>query len=170
MLRILPSVGAWILRAIGRTLRLDFQGGGAAFERARGGQPVIIAFWHDQQLMMPLFYQGPRASALISRHRDGELIARIAARFGFEAVRGSTTRGGAAALRRLIELGRTGRDLIVTPDGPKGPRHVAKQGAVIVAQATGLPIMPVALAYSKKNSFRAGIGFNSRFPSVVGAS
>lgn len=166
-LRVGPPLGVWLLRVIGRTLRLDFHAGGAAFERARGGNPVIIAFWHDQQLMMPLFYQGKGAAALISRHRDGELIARIAARFGFGAVRGSTTRGGAPALRRLIELGRSGHDLIVTPDGPKGPRHVAKQGVVFLARATQMPIMPVAVAYSKKKSSQAGIVSRCRSSSAV---
>ncbi len=166
--RLVPLLGTGLLRMIGRTLRLDFCAGGAAFERARCGRPVIIAFWHDQQLMMPLFYQGKGAVALISRHRDGELIARIAARFGFDAVRGSTTRGGPAALRRLIERGRAGQDLIVTPDGPKGPRHVAKEGAVLLAQATQLPIVPVAVAYSKKKSSRAGIASRCRCRSAGG--
>ena len=169
-LKVVPPLGAWLLRTIGRTLRLDFHAGGTAFEVARGAHPVIIAFWHDQQLLMPLFYRGKGASALISRHRDGELIARIAARFGFDAVRGSTTRGGAAALRRLIELGRSGQDLIVTPDGPKGPRHVAKQGAVLLAKATHLPIVPVALAYSKKKSSRAGMVSNCRIRLAGGSS
>lgn len=165
-LRLVPRLGASLLRMIGRTLRLDFRAGGAALEQARASRPVIVTFWHDQQLMMPLFYQGRGASVLISRHRDGELIARILARFGMEAVRGSTTRGGPAALRRLIELGRSGRDLIVTPDGPRGPRHVAQKGAVLLARAAQLPIVPVAVAYSKKKSSRVGTDSSCRSPSA----
>ena len=155
-LTLLPPIGAWLIRMIGRTLRLDVQKSGEAFETVRGQRSVIVAFWHDQQLMMPLFYHGPGASVLISRHRDGELIARIASRFGLEAVRGSTSRGGAVALRRLVELGRSARDLIVTPDGPRGPRHTAQRGAVYLAKATGLPIVPVAVAYSKKKPSPVG--------------
>ena len=69
---------------------------------------------------------------------------------GIEAVRGSSTRGGALALRELIRLGRSGADLVVTPDGPKGPRQVAKLGVVQLAKATGLPIVPLAFSCSKK--------------------
>jgi lysophospholipid acyltransferase (LPLAT)-like uncharacterized protein len=99
---------------------------------------------------------------LISRHQDGEIIARIISRFGHRAVRGSSTRGGALALRELIRLGRSGADLVVTPDGPKGPRQVAKIGVVQLAKATGLPIVPLAFSCSKKNTLRAGIGSWSR--------
>jgi lysophospholipid acyltransferase (LPLAT)-like uncharacterized protein len=99
---------------------------------------------------------------LISQHGDGEIIARIIARFGHEAVRGSSTRGGAGALRALIKLGRSGRDVVVTPDGPKGPRQVAKLGVVQLAKATGLPIVPLTFACSKKNSSRVGIASWSR--------
>ena len=93
---------------------------------------------------------------------DGEIIARIISRFGHRAVRGSSTRGGALALRELIRFGRSGADLVVTPDGPKGPRQVAKLGVVQLAKATGLPIVPMAFGCSKKNSSRAGIGSWSR--------
>lgn len=132
----------------------------------REGRNIILAFWHAQQLMIPIGYRGKGSHVLISRHGDGEIIARIIARFGHEAVRGSSTRGGAGALRALIKLGRSGRDVVVTPDGPKGPRHVAKLGVIHLAKATGLPIVPLAFACSKKNSLRAGIATWShiRFP------
>lgn len=133
-------------------------GGHEAVDALYGeGRPIILAFWHSQQLMIPIGYRGTGSHVLISRHGDGEIIARIIARFGHEAVRGSSTRGGAGALRALIKLGRSGRDVVVTPDGPKGPRHVAKLGVIHLAKATGLPIVPLAFACSKKNSLRAGI-------------
>jgi lysophospholipid acyltransferase (LPLAT)-like uncharacterized protein len=124
----------------------------------RQGQHIILAFWHAQQLMIPTGYRGTGANVLISQHQDGEIIARIVSRFGHCAVRGSSTRGGALALRELIRLGRSGADLVVTPDGPKGPRQVAKLGVVQLAKATGLPIVPLAFGCSKKNFSRAGIG------------
>jgi lysophospholipid acyltransferase (LPLAT)-like uncharacterized protein len=107
---------------------------------------------------------------LISQHGDGEIIARIIARFGHQTVRGSSTRGGATALRALIKLGRSGWDLGVTPDGPKGPRQVAKLGVVQLAKATGLPIVPMVFACSKKNSLRAGIATWSRIRSPGASS
>jgi lysophospholipid acyltransferase (LPLAT)-like uncharacterized protein len=133
------------------------------------GGHLILAFWHAQQLMVPTGYRGPGANVLISQHQDGEIIARIISRFGHRAVRGSSTRGGALALRELIRLGRSGADLVVTPDGPKGPRQVAKLGVVQLAKATGLPIVPLAFGCSKKNSSRAGIGSWSRIPGPEGS-
>jgi len=107
---------------------------------------------------MPLAYRGRNAHILISQHRDGELVYRILKRFGFHAVRGSTTRGGTIAFRQLLRLGRSGADLVVTPDGPQGPRHVVQPGIVRLARATSLPIVPLVFSCSKKKSFPVGIG------------
>jgi lysophospholipid acyltransferase (LPLAT)-like uncharacterized protein len=161
-LSVLPPVGAALIRGIARTMRHETRGQEAVDALYREGGHAIIAFWHAQQLMIPIGYRGTRAHVLISQHGDGEIIARIIARFGHGAVRGSSTRGGAKALRALIKLARSGQDVAVTPDGPKGPRHVAKLGVIQLAKVTGLPIVPVAFACSKKNSLRAGIATWSR--------
>ena len=149
-LNVLPPIGAGIIRLLGWTMRVRTEGADQVDALYQQGHHLIIAFWHGQQLMMPLTYRGTGAHILISQHRDGELIHRIVSRFGFRSVRGSTTRGGASALRDLIRLGRTGADLVVTPDGPKGPRHVAQMGVVQLAQVTGLPIVPLTFSCSKK--------------------
>ena len=159
---VLPPIGAAVIRGLGRSMRLDSQGHEQVDALYRQGRHIILAFWHAQQLMIPTGYRGSGANVLISRHQDGEIIARIISRFGHRAVRGSSTRGGALALRELIRLGRSGVDLVVTPDGPKGPRQVATLGVVQLAKATGLPIVPLAFSCSKKNSLRAGIGSWSR--------
>lgn len=161
-LSVLPPIGAAVIRGLGRSMRLDSRGHEQVDALYRQGRHIILAFWHAQQLMIPTGYRGPGANVLVSRHQDGEIIARIISRFGHRAVRGSSTRGGALALRELIRLGRAGSDLVVTPDGPKGPPQVAKLGVVQLAKATGLPIVPLAFSCSKKNSSRAGIGFWSR--------
>ncbi|MDH4085926.1 MAG: lysophospholipid acyltransferase family protein [Nitrospira sp.] len=156
-LSVLPPVGAALIRGIARTMRHETRGQEAVDALYREGGHAITAFWHAQQLMIPFGYRGPGAHVLISQHGDGEIIARIIARFGHGAVRGSSTRGGANALRALIKLARSGQDVAVTPDGPKGPRHVAKLGVIQLAKASGLPIVPIAFACSKKNSLRVGI-------------
>lgn len=156
-LSVLPPVGASIIRGLGRTMRLKQQGHEQVDALYREGRHIILAFWHAQQLMIPFGYRGTGSHVLISQHGDGEIIARIIARFGHQAVRGSSRRGGAGALRTLIKLGRSGQDLVVTPDGPTGPRQSAKLGVVQLAKATGLPIIPLAFSCSKKNSSRVGI-------------
>ena len=153
----LPPVGAAVIRGIARSMQCETRGHEEMDALYRDGRHIILAFWHAQRLMIPVGYRGTGSHVLISHHGDGEIITRIIARFGHEAVRGSSTRGGAGALRALIKLGRSGQDLVVTPDGPKGPRQVAKLGVVQLAKATGLPIVPLAFACSKKNSSRAGI-------------
>jgi lysophospholipid acyltransferase (LPLAT)-like uncharacterized protein len=161
-LTVLPPVGEALIRFLGRALRIRTENADVVDRLYREGRNVIIAFWHSRQLMMPLAYRGKEAHVLISQHRDGELIHRIVARFGARSVRGSTTRGGAQALRQLIRLGRSGVDLAVTPDGPRGPRQVAQLGVIQLAQVTGLPIVPVTFSCSKKKSSRVGTG--SSFP------
>lgn len=163
-LSALPPVGSALIRGVARSMRCETRGHDAVDALYREGRPIILAFWHAQQLMIPMGYRGAGAHVLISQHGDGEIIARIIARFGHQAVRGSSTRGGASALRALIKLGRSGRDVVVTPDGPKGPRHVAKLGVIQLAKATGLPIVPLAFACSKKNSLQAGTATWSRIP------
>lgn len=167
---LLPPIAAVLVRMLFWTMRCETRGHEAVDALYREGHHIVLAFWHAQQLMIPMGYRGAGSHVLISQHGDGEIIARIIARFGHEAVRGSSTRGGAAALRALIKLGRAGRDVVVTPDGPKGPRCKAKLGVIQLAKATGLPIVPLAFACSKKNSLRAGIDTWSRTPSPKACS
>ncbi len=156
-LSILSFLGVVTIRLLGKSMSLQSYRFEPVDHVYQDGRNIILAFWHGQQLMIPLGYRGPHPEILISRHRDGELIYRIVKRFGFGAVRGSTTRGGPKALRQLIRLGRQGVDLVITPDGPKGPRHCVQQGVVALAKFTGLPIVPLAFACSKKKSFPVGI-------------
>ena len=164
---VVPPIGWQTIRLLSRTVRLRVEGAEKIDQLLAQGRRMIIVFWHAQQLMMPLAYRGAEAHVLISRHGDGELIQRIIARFGLRAVRGSSTRGGVEALRELIRLGRSGVDLVMTPDGPKGPRQVAKMGVIQLARATGLPIIPLAFGCSKKKSSRAGTALSCRIHSHV---
>lgn len=163
-LSLLPPVGAALLWGIAATIRPETRGHEDVDAFYRTGGHIILAFWHAQQLMIPAGYRGTGAHVLISQHGDGEIIARIIARFGHQAVRGSSTRGGAGALRALIKLGRSGNDLVVTPDGPKGPRQVAKLGVVQLAKATGLPIVPIAFACSTNQRFSSWDRFMVPYP------
>jgi len=114
--------------------------------RWQAGERFIIAFWHEQLVLMPCFRRWPRVAILISQHRDGDLIARAVAPLGIDSVRGSSTRGGAAALRGMLRAYQHGASLAWTPDGPRGPRRIAKGGIVQAARATGAAIVPVGAA------------------------
>jgi lysophospholipid acyltransferase (LPLAT)-like uncharacterized protein len=157
---LIPPFGYAAIRALGWTLRIRTLHVDRINAFWQAGRPVILAFWHGRQLMLPLGYRGFRLYILVSEHRDGELIHRIVRRFGFDTVRGSSTRGGVRALRQMARLGRSGAGLAVTPDGPRGPRCVAQAGVVELAKLTGLPILPFTFAASKKNS--SGVGTDSK--------
>jgi hypothetical protein len=128
---------------LGKTTRKRYVGGEELFARWQRGEQVILAFWHDRILLMPFPYRGRKACIMNSIHRDGEIITRVIKRFGIRSVRGSSTRGWIGGLKDMLEAYRQGYDLIVVPDGPRGPRHHAKPGVLQLARATGAPIFPV---------------------------
>jgi lysophospholipid acyltransferase (LPLAT)-like uncharacterized protein len=109
------------------------------------GRPFILAFWHGQLLPMVYLHRNEGITVLVSEHKDGEYIARVIHRYGYRTARGSSTRGGVKGLRGIVRAGREGRELAFTPDGPQGPRHQFKWGALAAAQLSGLPLVPVSL-------------------------
>jgi len=167
-LSLLPLAAAWGLRLLGKTMDLTSLSGERVDALIREGKPIIIAFWHGRQLMMPLAYRGSSASILISQHRDGEIIARIMKYFGFASIRGSSTRGGGQAVRQLLKVAHQGQDLVITPDGPHGPACRVQTGVVYLAKRTGFPIVPLTFACSKKKSFPVGINFKFLFHGLKG--
>jgi lysophospholipid acyltransferase (LPLAT)-like uncharacterized protein len=115
----------------------------------RKGEPVVFAFWHGHLLPLVHYHRNEGIVVLVSEHGDGEYITRIIHRHGFGAARGSSTRGGARGLRGLVRAARAGRDLALTPDGPRGPRQEFKWGALVAAQLTERPIIPLAVAATR---------------------
>lgn len=153
---VLGFLGGWLIRILSRLVRFRHHGEGPMRAREKAGERSLIAFWHRHLLLMPNCYRGEKVTVLISRHRDGEIVARATDWLPRISVsRGSSTRGGAAAVRQLLRRVREGYDLAITPDGPRGPVRVAKPGAVQVAALAGIPVIPVALAASRRKLFRS---------------
>lgn len=148
--RALQKAATWLLRrylALAlRSTRWHLLGAEYAAPFLEGGAPVIAAFWHEVLPLMPAmrWRSVARLKVLISRHRDGQLIAEIVRGLGIEVVHGSTARGGAAGLRRLLALLETGEQVVITPDGPRGPRRRAAPGVAQLAALSGTPILPCA--------------------------
>ena len=152
-------VGAGIVSALFLTTRSE-RHGTEHFERfRRAGTPVIFVFWHGQLLPLVHYHRHERIVVLVSEHGDGEYIARVIERNGFGTVRGSSTRGGTRGLRQLVRAARAGRDLAITPDGPRGPRGEFKPGALMAAQMTGLPVIPLAVGSSSGWRLQSWDGF-----------
>jgi len=113
------------------------------------GGPFILAMWHGRLAMLHLLRFGEKPMvALISGHRDGQLISKCAWHYNIQTVIGSSTRGGIGAARQLIRLAREGHSLFITPDGPRGPRMHVNEGIVELSLLTGLPILPASISTS----------------------
>lgn len=135
----IPKATALVLAAIGLTLRFETlaeAGVTPATPPARG----IFCFWHRCTLPAGWYFRRFRCSILISRSFDGELIARTLALLGYDAVRGSSSQGGAAGLLALRDVLAQGQPVVFTADGPRGPIYETKIGPVKLAQMTGEPI------------------------------
>lgn len=148
-----PPVAAALVRFLGATLRVGITGADALRPHWAAGRPLIYAVWHGRILMVPWLNarlrrtHGARpVTVLVSRSRDGEIVARFIRRFGLDAVRGSSSRGGAEAARALVRRIERGEDVAVIPDGPRGPRGQLRPGVVALAALTGAPIIPLAVA------------------------
>ncbi len=111
-------------------------------------QPKIYVFWHEY-ILIPLHLRGHcNLAMLLSRHKDADILARVAHHVGFDCVRGSSNRGAAAALLEMKRLGQH-KHLTITPDGPRGPRRKLAVGPVYLASKLGLPIVPLGFGYDR---------------------
>ena len=136
---------------LGRTLRFEID------DRAGiVGQPVVEnyigALWHNRLLIFPLvlrrFFPNRHGAALISASRDGDLLSDAIHRFDYDVVRGSTSRMGASAILELGNVLASGRDIFITPDGPRGPAYELGPGIIFLAQKTGAAVLPINMEYS----------------------
>lgn len=147
LVTLAPGAAHWAVRGLAETLRVSEIGTehvAPFWERAAS---LIYAIWHGRILMIPCIYaRSNRVHVMASRSRDGELEARFLKRFGFEVVRGSTTRGGSEALRSLVQALRRGLEAAVAPDGPLGPRYVVQPGIVTLARLSEVPIIPLTFS------------------------
>jgi lysophospholipid acyltransferase (LPLAT)-like uncharacterized protein len=149
--RWLIAFGFWLLQIWARTLRYEVDDRAGVV-----GKPVtenyIGALWHNRLLVFPLvlrrFLPNRHGAALISASRDGDLLADAIHRFGYEVVRGSSSRLGASAILQLTEVLASGRDVVITPDGPRGPVYELGPGIIFLAQKSGAAVLPMNLEFS----------------------
>lgn len=138
-----------LINLIGRTVRFQIEGG-QHWEAITGkGQLPIYTFWHNKIFIGTYFFRQRGIVVMTSQSFDGEYIARFIQRFGYGAARGSSTRGGTGAFIEMARCVRQGCPAGFSIDGPKGPRYVAKMGAVLLAKKTGQPVLPFTLTCRK---------------------
>jgi len=149
--KLLSLLAATFIHVLGSSLRIRH----VHPENLESTPQYIFAFWHAHLLVMLHSRYRKPITTMISRSKDGEYIARVFDWYGVDSARGSTSRGGGAALRELIREARAGKNIAFTPDGPRGPARIVKDGVVYAAQMTGLPIVPVVFAARKKKLLRS---------------
>ena len=147
-------LGAMFIKALHATIRKRH----VRAEHIVDPPQYILVFWH-MHIISAFFCRWRRPMVvMLSRSKDGELIARCVKWFRASSVRGSSTRGGSTALRAIIREARDGKNIAFTPDGPVGPPQVAKDGTIYAAQMTGLPIVPFAVGATRKKRLRSWDG------------
>lgn len=153
--RMLCGATAWAVRGLYLTARFRVRNWERVKLEGWHGNGVIFALWHNV-LMIPLGHESRRGChALMSPGRDGEFAARVVARFGIHAVRGSTSKQAAGALLNILRSAGPGRTYAVTPDGPRGPRYRFQPGAAWLASRTGVPVVPLGIAVDRAWKLRS---------------
>ena len=144
------AFGYHLLRAWARTLRFQIEDQ-AALVGTPPDDRYIGALWHNRLLLLPhvlrSYLPDRKGAALISASRDGDLLADLVKRFGYDVVRGSSSRRGAAAMLQLADVIAGGRDAVITPDGPRGPAYKIGAGIVFLAQKSGAAVIPINMEY-----------------------
>ena len=155
---------SWLLRILTATLRFEVESP-ELLEAGNARRTAIFVFWHNRLLLVPHVWHRflaegrPQGMAMTSTSGDGELIAQFLMRFNVGPVRGSATRRGTAALRELMGWLKRGHDVCITPDGSRGPIYEIKPGVVLLAQLSGVPILPLGMDYSRAWRLKSWDGF-----------
>lgn len=142
--RALLLLGRGFLHALAKTWRIRVVNEAYLHNLRRSERPFIFSLWHGQLLPLLWHHREQGVVILISEHRDGELVARAAESLGYGLIRGSTTRGADRALISLVRELKSGREVAITPDGPRGPSESFAPGALVAAQRSDSFILPVA--------------------------
>jgi lysophospholipid acyltransferase (LPLAT)-like uncharacterized protein len=144
----ITGIGPPLLGLLARTWRIEQRG---EAHLALGGDEsgVLLAFWHGRMAIGMIPYRNCGYSVLVSHSKDGEVAHRLLRRLGFGTIRGSSSRGAPRALREMLRELREGRRVVLTPDGPRGPRHRMNDGVAWMARATGFAVVPIGMGANR---------------------
>jgi lysophospholipid acyltransferase (LPLAT)-like uncharacterized protein len=146
-------LAAWVMKLWSLTLRYEINGNADLVQPKINPQPVIFALWHNRIFTMPPIWKltgGKNRSTVVltSASKDGSTLATAMEFFGIGSIRGSSSRRAVSALIGMKKALQEGKDVCVTPDGPKGPRYRVQPGLLKIAQATGVDIIPIHIRYT----------------------
>jgi lysophospholipid acyltransferase (LPLAT)-like uncharacterized protein len=142
--RIVSSLAWGVVYLWSKSLKIRFVNRSLQDRFSAEKKNVIYAFWHSDMFMLPFTHRNSGHVIMVSESRDGEVVAGLLRHSGFEVVRGSSKRKGTRGLIGLVHALRKGKSVATAVDGPRGPRHEAKEGVMFLASKSGVPIIPVA--------------------------
>lgn len=148
LLRVVPPLLAFLMRIWFATCRVTVHNPGNLFQPGDKGKRAIASFWHYSIIYTFYYLRKYSATVMVSASKDGEYIARLAAEFGFDSVRGSKNNKGVTALKAILRAVRDGDCGAIVADGSQGPARIAQPGAILLASRTGVPVVPMAWSSS----------------------
>ena len=157
-------LGRLVLRVWAKTPPSKVVGGAKYGKAKQAGRPIILLIWHGRLMLVPYFFRNRGISALVSPSRDGEIIVQIALGWRFRVVRGS---GSHSMVRAWVEMRqdlRKGGELIIVPDGPRGPDRLLKPGGLKLAQYTGAVLIPWSFSATRKKFLKSWDRFLFFYP------
>ncbi len=157
-------LAAMVIRLLGLTWRIEWRGLENLESARRMSSQVIFSFWHGRLLALSYSHRNMDIQVLASEHPDGDLMGKIIERLGFGHLKGSTSRGGARALRELSSVLKNGLDIGLAVDGPRGPRGMVQQGAVEASRFTGSAIIPLTNTARPRSLFNSWDRFQVPLP------
>ena len=120
--------------------------------------PCVVAFWHGSMLPVWKVFSHANSTAVVSRSKDGSLLATLLHAWGYRLIRGSSSSGGRETLEEMTAAAQSGT-VLITPDGPRGPKCIAKAGAVVAAARAGVPLLVCSVSISRKIVFKSWDSF-----------
>lgn len=158
----------WLLRflveLVNRSITFTTENEGPMQALLDEGRPFVMVFWHGSMTYPWWHMRFRRAAALVSQSKDGQLLANLLKSWGYYVLRGSSSRGSKEAMTAMRQAVRDGHVLCVTPDGPRGPYHEMKMGAVRVAQTMKVPLVMVSVGYRRFRHLRSWDRFEVPYP------
>lgn len=140
----------YILTTLCKSLKIVRQNNQVIETLNKNNQNYVLAFWHGTMLLPWYLHGSKNFAALTSKSRDGDLLAKILKKWKYKVIRGSSSTGGDVALGIMVDYAKNKYSVAITPDGPRGPRHNFKAGAVVTAKKTGIPLILAGVGFKRK--------------------
>jgi len=155
----LRFLGSFLLKrsldALCKTLRVNFKNKKVVDDLRKQKLNYVLAFWHSTMLLPWFLHRNDGFAALTSKSKDGDLLAKQLKHWKYKVVRGSSSKGGDVALGIMVDHAKNGYSIAITPDGPRGPEHKFKAGAVITAKKSGVPVVLIGIGIKSKKKLKS---------------